>query len=114
MAILTTKKETRKNMAGGKGEVHIEHLLNAKELNGKCAMFARVTVPVGSSLGYHQHKGNAETYVIEKGRALYNDNGKEKEIGVGAVTFCPDGEYHGISNEHGTEDLVFTALVINA
>ena len=56
---------------------------------------------------------NTETYHILSGRARYNDNGKEIEIGPGTTTFCGDGEVHAIENISDTEDLVFMALIIN-
>ena len=101
------------NKAGGNGEITITHLLGQEELDGKCGMFAKVTIPPGASIGVHPHKGNTETYHILSGTALYNDNGTEKKIGVGVTTFCPDGEIHGIANASDSEDLVFIALIIN-
>ena len=98
--------------AGGKGTVTIVHLLTEKELDGKCGMYAKVIIPPCCSLGVHEHHGNTETYHILSGHALYNDNGKEVEIGAGTTTFCPDGETHGIKNTSKTEDLVFMALII--
>ena len=95
----------------GKGEITIKHLLTPAELDGKCLMFAQVTIPPGAAIGVHQHTGTTETYHILQGEALYNDNGAEKTIGVGTTTFCPDGEVHGIENV-GSEDLIFMALII--
>ena len=97
----------------GKGEITITHLLTPKELDGKCAMFAKVTIPPGASIGEHFHKGNTETYHILQGEALYNDNGTDKKISAGETTFCPDGEKHGIENI-GNDDLIFMALIINS
>ena len=97
----------------GKGEITITHLLTSQELADKCAMFAKVTIPPGASIGVHFHKGNTETYHILQGKALYNNNGEEMEISEGATTFCPDGEQHGIENI-GNEDLIFMALIINS
>ena len=109
MAIIEKKSVNAKK---GKGEITITHLLTPQELDGKCAMFAKVTIPPGSSIGVHYHHGNTETYHIIQGEALYNDNGNEMKIGVGTTTFCPDGEQHGIENI-GNEDLIFMALIIN-
>ena len=97
----------------GKGEITITHLFTPKELADKCAMFAKVTIPPGASIGNHFHKGNTETYHLIQGEALYNDNGKEIKITAGTTTFCPDGEQHGIENI-GSEDLIFIALIINS
>ena len=97
------------NKANGKGEITIEHILGADQLGGN-DMFAKVTIPPGCSIGYHEHHGNTETYHILQGQALYSDNGTESTIKAGTTTFCPDGEGHSIEN-NGTEDLVFMALI---
>ena len=97
----------------GKGEITITHLLTPKELADKCAMFAKVTIPPGASIGVHFHHGNTETYHLLQGEALYNDNGVEKKIAAGTTTFCPDGEQHGIENI-GSDDLIFMALIIKS
>ncbi|WP_314621073.1 cupin domain-containing protein [uncultured Selenomonas sp.] len=114
MPILQENIEVRKNAAGGKGEVCLEHLLSKEQMHDKCSTFARITIKPGCSLGYHQHKGNSEAYYILKGKGIYNNNGTEVEVGPGTTTFCPDGEFHALSNEDGTEDLVFMALIINS
>lgn len=51
-------------MAGGKGHVLIERLLGEKELDGKCRMYAKVTLEPGCSIGYHEHHKESETYYI--------------------------------------------------
>ena len=55
------RTETVKNMCGGEGEVIIHHILGEKELNGKCGLYAQVTIRPGSSLGYHEHHNESET-----------------------------------------------------
>ncbi len=111
MAFIEQEIIQAKNKADGKGEITITKLLSPTELDGKCDMFAKVTIPPGCSIGIHEHHGNTETYHILQGKALYNDNGTDVEIGPGKTTFCPDGEKHGIENI-GTEDLIFMALII--
>ena len=49
--------------ANGKGAVYIEKILD-EELGDKCALYAKVTIPAGSALGYHEHHGNGENYVV--------------------------------------------------
>ena len=112
MAFIEQEVIQAKNKADGKGEITITKLLSPAELDGKCDMFAKVTIPPGCSIGIHEHHGNTETYHVLSGTALYNDNGTEVTIGAGATTFCPDGEKHGIANPSKTEDLVFMALII--
>lgn len=96
----------------GKGEIFITHLLTPKEMLGKCALFARVRVPVGASINVHQHVNTNETYYILQGKALYTDNGATYEVKAGDTTYCADGDTHGIENI-GDDDLIFIALIIN-
>ena len=56
--------------ANGVGEVKIEKILD-EELADKCALYARVTIPAGSVLGYHEHHGNGESYFVLSGEAVY-------------------------------------------
>jgi len=112
MPIIEPNTVSAKNKAGGKGEIFITHLLTPKELDGKCAMFARVRIPAGASIGVHRHNGNTETYHILSGTAAYTDNNETYLVQTGDTTFCADGDSHGIENS-GTDDLIFIALIIN-
>ena len=76
--------------ANGVGEVLVEKILD-EELADKCGLFAKVTIPAGSVLGYHEHHGNGESYFILSGEAVYNDNGTKRVIRAGDVTWTPDG-----------------------
>ena len=52
--------------ANGVGEIKIEKILDA-ELGDKCSLYAKVTIPAGSVLGYHEHHGNGEGYFVLSG-----------------------------------------------
>ena len=93
---METVTEVVKNMAGGDGEVTIKRILGEKELNGKCGLYAQVTIQPGSSLGYHEHKNESETYYILSGTAEYNDNGTTRTVKAGDVTYTPDGCGHAV------------------
>ena len=99
------------NMHGGEGHVIIKRLLDEKQLNGKCGLYAEVTIEPGYSLGYHEHHGESETYYILSGKGIYSDNGELRMVEAGDVTFTPDGKGHAMTNS-GDEDLVFMALII--
>lgn len=113
MPIMESKTVTAEKKSGGKGTISITHLLPSKFPTENCQMFASVVIPAGASIGYHQHNGNSETYHILSGKALYTDNGKTYEVGVGDTTFCADGDSHCIENI-GDEDLKFIALIIKS
>ena len=99
------------NMHGGEGHVIIKRLLDEKQLNGKCGLYAEVTIEPGCSLGYHEHHGESETYYILSGKGIYSDNGTLRMVEAGDVTFTPNGKGHAMTNS-GDEDLVFMALII--
>lgn len=89
-------------------------LYNLKEFSGineKIKQFSYVEINAGEEVPFHEHHGNAESYYIISGHGLYNDNGKEIEVGEGTVTFTPSGEGHGLRNIE-KDKLCFIALVI--
>lgn len=100
-----------KNMCGGTGEVVIKHILGERELHGKCGLYAEVTINPGSSLGYHEHHGESETYYILSGEGIYDDNGTKRSVKAGDVTFTPDGRGHALAPT-GDKPIVFMALII--
>ena len=99
--------------ANGVGEIRIEKILD-RELGDKCGLYARVTIPAGSVLGYHEHHGNGESYFVLAGEAVYDDNGASRTIRPGDSTWTPSGFGHGVNNSAGREDFVFMALVVNS
>ncbi|MDO4272463.1 MAG: cupin domain-containing protein [Eubacteriales bacterium] len=99
------------NMCDGYGHVIIKEILEEEQLNGKCGLYAEVTLEPGCSLGYHEHHGESETYYIISGQGEYNDNGTYRPVQAGDITFTPDGKGHGLANT-GNTDLVFMALII--
>ena len=108
---MTTMSKSLEKMAGGKGHVIIEHLLGEAELDGKCGLYAKVTIEPGCTLGFHEHHGETETYYILSGEGSYNDGEKSFPVKTGDVTFCPDNSGHALDNT-GDTDLVFMALII--
>lgn len=103
--------EKVEQMAGGKGHVLIERLLTEEQLNGKCGLYAKVTLEPGCTLGVHGHTGETETYYLLSGEGVYHDNDKSYPVKAGDVTFCEDGGTHGLDNT-GDTDLTFMALII--
>lgn len=112
---MTTKEERIveriEGASGGKGILRKEVLIDKEQMGEHCGLFGEVTLEPGAVLGYHEHHGETETYYLTKGAGIYNDNGKEYPVEVGDVTFCADGNGHGIKNA-GEEDLVFVALIL--
>ena len=102
--------EKKENVNGGHGPMYVKHILENEQKNEKTKLFAEVTIPVGSALGYHEHLGESETYYIIAGEGDYNDNGTIRPVKKGDMTFTPSGSGHGMTNT-GTEELIFIALI---
>lgn len=96
---------------GGKGYLIKKNILGKKELDGKCSLYAEMSLAVNSSIGYHEHHGESETYYILSGKGDYNDNGTIRTVKAGDATFTARGCGHGLENT-GNVDLVFIALII--
>lgn len=62
--------ERVEHMAGGQGHALVKRLLDEKQLNGKCKLYAQVTLEPGCSLGYHEHHNESETYYILSGKVF--------------------------------------------
>lgn len=99
------------NRFGGQGEVRMKNLLTAAEFCGKGRLFAHNVILPGSSIGFHQHHGDFETYYVLKGEGTINDNGVKSPVRAGDVIYTKNGESHGLENT-GTENLEVMALVL--
>lgn len=103
--------ETRKNMRGGPGEVKIRHYFNKDEFGAKCRLCAELVLSPGSGIGEHQHIGEDEVFIIQQGKGVVVDSGKEFEVSAGDAILTGKGESHSIMNI-GSEDLVITAIIM--
>ena len=112
--MIKTKTEQTKTYEYNSSGKEAFALFNLKEfpgINDRIKQFSYVEVEVGEGVPFHEHHGNAENYYIISGLGLYNDNGKEIEVGAGTITFTPSGEGHALRNI-GDEKLCFIALVL--
>ena len=110
------RKENRvqvEGLAGGTGPATVCHILTKDELMGHGRMYAKVILPPGSSLGFHQHVHETEPYYILSGVGDFTDNdGSVTKVTAGDCCLIEPGQSHCIAN-NGTEDLVFMALIYN-
>ncbi|MBU5336648.1 cupin domain-containing protein [Intestinibacter bartlettii] len=96
---------------GGKGEIDRELLIEGEELQNKAKVFAKLTVPVGASVGLHEHTEDYEVYYILSGKGKVLDGDEIVEVNSGDVVYAINTK-HYIENI-GDEDLVFLAVIIN-
>ncbi|KUK13762.1 MAG: cupin domain-containing protein [Synergistetes bacterium] len=100
----------RESFRGGEGKIYVSYFLNEERDEPGALRVMRITIPPGSSIGYHQHVGEEEVYLILKGRGEVNDNGEISEVKSGDMVLTRSGFYHGIRNI-GDEPLELFAMV---
>jgi mannose-6-phosphate isomerase-like protein (cupin superfamily) len=103
--------ESRENMRGGTGVVTIRHYLKPEEIKARTRLCAELILPPGASIGLHDHVDEDEIYIIQKGRGLMTDGGREFPAAAGDVILTGQGASHSIKNT-GAGDLVVTAVII--
>jgi len=103
--------EKRDAMRGGTGGITIRHYFKPEEIKARTRLCSEMTLPPGASVGLHDHLEEDEIYIIQKGRGIMTDSGKEFEVAAGDAILTGQGASHSIKNA-GTEDLVVTAIII--
>lgn len=105
-------KKTYPACCGGKGEVKVNELLEAKHLYPPAKKIGVATITPGSSIGPHIHTGEMEVYCILEGDAFYNDNGKEVLVGPGDACVTYAGQTHGL-RPVADNAVVFLSVIIS-
>ncbi|HHX72153.1 MAG TPA: cupin domain-containing protein [Clostridiales bacterium] len=99
------------NMRGGEGTILLHSLLEKEEFHGHGRLFSHITVNPGCSVGYHEHHGEMEVYVVLSGNGVFNDNGEEYPVSTGDVTITHSGEGHAMTCV-GSQPLELIALIL--
>lgn len=101
------------HLGGGKGTAYVHHIVSKEELLGHGRMYAKVVLPPGTSVGWHQHVHDTEPYYILKGQADFIDNDKSvTKVGPGDCCLIEVGQFHSLEN-NSDEDVEFMALIYN-
>lgn len=103
--------DVRENMRGGEGSVKIEKLWEpGKDLKANNRLFAKLTLEPGCGIGFHNHENEEEVFVILKGKAEADDNGKTVILNAGDTILTGDGGGHAIKNV-GDDTLEIMAVI---
>ena len=102
--------EIKHLMRGGTGDIEIIHLAENNNLI-KSRLLAKIIIPVGASIGEHNHVDETEYYIIETGKGLVTDNGVDIEVTKGDLVITRDGATHSIRNT-GNSPLEMIAIII--
>ncbi len=104
--------EIRKNMRAGEGEVTIKHYFKQNEMNARCRLCAQLIIPPGAGIGLHDHSNEDEVFIIQQGKGMAIDEGKEIEVEAGDAILTGKGASHAIKNISQQENLVVTTVII--
>ncbi|MDR1242681.1 MAG: cupin domain-containing protein [Deltaproteobacteria bacterium] len=97
----------------GLGTGHFEYAFTRDKAQPGHAIkeIAWLTLPVGATVGLHQHVTNEDAYIVISGQGVFVDTaGKETPVQSGDITIARKGESHGIKNT-GDVPLVFCYLI---
>ena len=103
--------EVREKMRNGKGAVTIRHHFKPEEIKARTRLCAELTLPPGTGIGAHDHVEEDEVYIIQKGKGMMTDGGREFPVEAGDAILTGQGASHSIWNT-GTENLCVTAVII--
>ncbi len=105
------RAERREAMRGGAGSVLIEHFWEpGPELRSPTRMCARLTLEPGSSIGFHRHEAEEEIFVIVRGEAEVDDDGRTVRLRAGDTVLTGGGAGHAVKSV-GAEPLEMVALI---
>jgi len=99
------------NSHGGVGSIEIHKKLTKEDLVDGLSLFAKVVIKPNSTIGYHQHKDDAEAYYILRGTGVFLNHNKERiPVKGGDLCLIKKGQSHGLEN-HNTSELEMIAIV---
>ena len=99
------------NMRGGEGSVLIERLLTPAEMYDKGRLYAVLNMEPGSSIGYHVHEGEMESFHILAGEAEFYDGSETVILHPSDTTLTSSGEGHSIKSV-GDKTLTLIAQIL--
>ncbi|MBQ4638520.1 MAG: cupin domain-containing protein [Clostridia bacterium] len=103
--------DLRPEMRGGTGTIEIKNHVTKADLPKNLRLVAEITVVPGASIGFHEHKGETEIFVIKSGCGRILDDNNSYLVNVGDVVLTGDSHSHGVACE-GNEPLVMTAVIV--
>lgn len=102
--------EVKHQMRGGIGDIEIIHLAENENLI-KSRLLSKIVIPIGASIGEHNHIDETEYYIIEDGKGVVVDNGIDIEVTKGDLVITRNGATHSIRNT-GNTPLEMIAIII--
>jgi len=84
---------------GGTGPIEFRRMLAADEFETNIDFLDVTTIPSGSTIGKHHHRGNEEVYFIASGTPLMRVDGEERRLSKGAIAVVRNDGWHELIND---------------
>jgi mannose-6-phosphate isomerase-like protein (cupin superfamily) len=98
-----------KQSKGGTGQILIGDLFTADELGDAWDFVQCVTLPPGSAIGQHQHRGDEEIYYIIEGQGTMTTDEGTYQVGPGTAALSKSGGHHGLANTTASDMTILVA-----
>lgn len=83
----------------GVGPIVFRRMLSANEFVSNVDFVDVTTIPPGSVIGRHYHRGNEELYFIVSGTPLVRVDGTEKRLQRGSIAVVHSDGWHELVND---------------
>ena len=98
------------NARGGNGFIISKDIFLEDDFGSSISHLILVTIPSGSSVGFHEHSGDEEIYFILEGHGKVRDDEEGYDVGPYDTVLTNSGHCHGIENT-GDQDLKLLAII---
>jgi quercetin dioxygenase-like cupin family protein len=101
------EKVPAESMRGGNGTIYLQKVLDVEK---PVKMYAKITLPPMTSIGYHMHVGDQEFIYVLKGELDLVKDGVASKLKAGEFDYTKANFEHGITN-NTSEDVEILAIV---
>jgi len=98
------------NPRGGQGWMVSKEIFGGYDFGSSITHFMYVTIPPGSSVGFHEHSGDEEAYFILEGEGKVCDDERVYDVMPSDTVLTTSGHSHSIENT-GQQDLKLLAVI---
>ena len=95
---------------GGQGSMVFQHIFHDNDFLSSISHLILVTIPPGSSVGFHEHSVDEEVYFVLEGQGKVRYDDLEYIVGPFDTVLTTSGHRHGIENT-GDRDLKLLAII---
>lgn len=112
--IFQAQRKTVSAVHSGKGEIEFCRVFSSEDFQTGIDFVDYAVIPPGCSIGFHQHSGNEEFYLILDGKGRMFVGDEEMYVEKGDLIINPDKSFHGLENCSNDKIQIFVVQVSNS